>query len=223
MCVDSQALYAIYEALLNRYGPQHWWPAESVFEILVGAILTQNTAWTNVERAIDNLKSEGMLKAEAIVACPRDDLAALIRPAGYFNVKAARLQNFCRFMIESGGIQGMGHWSTPVLRARLLAVNGIGPETADAMILYGFQRPVFVIDAYTRRLGKRLGILDGDETYEQLSVGFASALPVQAPLCNEYHALIVRHAKEACTGRNPQCTRCCLRDICAYSDPDSRR
>lgn len=217
MRVDSQALYAIYEALLNRYGPQYWWPAESVFEVLVGAILTQNTAWTNVERAIGNLKSESMLTAEAIVACPRDSLAAFIRPAGYFNVKAARLKNFCFFMVESGGVQAMGQWSTPTLRERLLSVNGIGPETADDMMLYGFQRPVFVIDAYTRRLGSRLGILDGEETYERLSAGFGSALPVDAALFNEYHALIVRHAKEACTSKRPQCTRCCLCYTCAYA------
>jgi endonuclease-3 related protein len=221
--VDSKILNDIYEALLDRYGPQHWWPAESVFEVLVGAILTQNTAWTNVERAIANLKSADLLTTEAILTCPRDSLAALIRPAGYFNVKAARLQNFFRFLDESGGIQGMGQWSTPALRERLLSVNGIGPETADDMILYGFQRPVFVIDTYTRRLGSRLGILDGDETYERLSAGFGSALPADATLFNEYHALIVRHAKEACTSKRPQCTRCCLRDACAYASPDFHR
>ena len=222
MHVDPQTLHAVYAALLDRYGPQHWWPGESVFEVLVGAILTQNTAWSNVERAIDNLKAAGMLSAEAMLDCPWEALAALIRPAGYFNVKAARLQNFCRFLIASGGIQGMGHWPTPVLRERLLSVNGIGPETADDIILYGFQRPVFVIDAYTRRLGKRLGIAGGDETYEQLSAGFAAALPAEAALFNEYHALIVRHAKEVCTGRKPRCDECCLGDTCAYPGPDIR-
>ncbi len=222
MRVDSLTLYAIYEALLERYGPQHWWPGESVIEVLIGAILTQNTAWNNVERAIGNLKTAGILSAEAILDCPRDDLAALIRPAGYFNVKAGRLQNFCLFLIDSGGVKGMGHWPTPVLRERLLSVNGIGPETADDMVLYAFQRPVFVVDAYTRRLGKRLGILGGEETYAQLSAGFAAALPAETALFNEYHALIVRHAKEICTARKPRCAECCLRDTCAYPGPDFR-
>ncbi len=217
MDADSTTLNAVYDALLNRYGPQHWWPADSVFEVLVGAILTQNTAWSNVERAIANLKSADLLAAEAMAACPRDSLAALIRPAGYFNVKAARLQNFCRVLIESGDFRGMRQWPTATLRERLLSINGIGPETADDMLLYGFQRPVIVNDAYTRRLGSRLGILEGNETYGQLSAGFGSALQADAQLFNEYHALIVRHAKEFCTNKRPRCTHCCLRPGCDYA------
>lgn len=208
-----RALQRLYERLLAAYGPQHWWPADSAFEVMVGAVLTQNTAWRNVERAIANLKGAGALDPAAIAALPTADLAALIRPAGYFNVKAQRLQAFCRFLRDQGGEAALAMLSTSELRHRLLAVHGIGPETADDMLLYAFGRPVFVVDAYTRRLLQRLGLATGAEGYEALRAGIENALGSDAPTFNELHALIVHHAKMACSAR-PRCGDCCLRRIC---------
>jgi endonuclease-3 related protein len=208
-----RALQRLHDRLLAAYGPQHWWPADSPFEVMVGAVLTQNTAWRNVERAIANLKGAGVLDPPGIAALPPAELAALIRPAGYFNVKAERLQAFCRFLRDRGGEAALAALSTSELRDRLLAVHGVGPETADDMLLYAFERPVFVIDAYTRRLLKRLGLATGEEGYEALRAGIERALGPDAPLFNELHALVVHHAKTACSAR-PRCGDCCLRRIC---------
>jgi endonuclease-3 related protein len=206
-------LRRVYERLLAAYGPQRWWPGDSPFEVMVGAVLTQNTAWRNVERAIANLKAAEALTPSAVVALPHADLAALIRPAGYFNVKARRLQAFCRFVVEAGGGAALAGLPTEALRRELLAVHGIGPETADDMLLYAFGRPVFVIDAYTRRLLGRLGLASGEEGYETLRHGIEGALGPDAQLFNELHALVVHHAKVAC-GARPRCMGCCLRRIC---------
>lgn len=208
-----RALQRVHERLLAAYGPQHWWPGDSPFEVMVGAVLTQNTAWRNVERAIASLKGADALTPGAIAALPPGELAALIRPAGYFNVKAQRLQAFCRFLLEAGGERALAALSTDALRHALLAVHGIGPETADDILLYAFARPVFVIDAYTRRLLRRLGLASGDEGYETLRHGIERALGPQTPLFNELHALIVHHAKVACATR-PRCAACCLKRIC---------
>lgn len=212
----------IFDLLLKRYGQQDWWPAETAFEVMVGAILTQNTAWTNVERALANLKGAGVLSFRALPALPPEQLAQLIRPAGYFNVKAERLQVFCRFLVENGGECALREMDTATLRRTLLAVKGIGPETADDMLLYAFDRPVFVIDAYTRRLFSRLGIATGEEGYEELRHGFEQALGPHVRMFNEYHALIVRHAKEACSA-SPRCADCCLRGFCLYQSPPARQ
>lgn len=208
-----RALQRVYDRLHAAYGPQHWWPAELPFEVMVGAVLTQNTAWRNVERAIANLRGVAALTPSSIAAMSPVDLAALIRPAGYFNVKARRLQAFCRFLREAGGEEALARLPTEELRHALLAVHGIGPETADDMMLYAFGRPVFVIDAYTRRLLRRLGMAAGDEAYEVLRHGIERALGPQTQLFNELHALIVHHAKMAC-GTKPLCMGCCLRRIC---------
>lgn len=216
MPLDSRIVNQVYRSLYATYGPQHWWPGDSLFEMLVGAILTQNTAWSNVERAIGNMKSQGLLSLDAVVECSQERLAAAIRPAGYFNVKALRLKNFCRHVDDAGGIGAMKRWCTHRLRDRLLSVNGVGPETADSMLLYGFQRPVFVIDAYTRRIGTRLGLLEGDEAYEQIQEGFEGALDPDVQMYNDFHALLVCHAKEVCRGREPHCTGCCLKGSCMY-------
>jgi len=208
-----QSLQQIYERLLAAYGPQHWWPGDSRFEVMVGAVLTQNTAWRNVELAIANLKAAAALTPAAIAGLPHAELAALIRPSGYFNVKARRLQAFCRFVVESGGEDVLAGLPTEVLRRDLLAVHGIGPETADDVLLYAFARPVFVIDAYTRRLLRRLGMASGDEGYEALRHGIERAFGPQTQLFNELHGLIVHHAKVACSTR-PRCAACCLRRIC---------
>jgi endonuclease-3 related protein len=236
-----RALLAVHDRLLAAYGPQRWWPGDTPFEVMVGAILTQNTAWSNVEKAIANLRTaspsprharaedpqlvystQGMLNPEAILAVSTDDLAQRIRPAGYFNVKARRLLSFCAWYLEHGGYHGLARWDTSALRQALLKVNGIGPETADDILLYAFRRPVFVIDAYTRRLFSRLGFAAGDEDYETLRALFEAHLPSDAPLFSEYHALIVRHAKHICR-KQPRCGECCLADDCdfAHSSPDA--
>jgi endonuclease-3 related protein len=209
----------VYRRLLATHGPQHWWPGDSAFEIMVGAVLTQNTAWSNVERAIANLKRAGGLTPAAIARTPPARLAAWLRPSGYFNVKARRLKSLCRWLLAQGGMRAIAGRPTARLRHELIAVHGVGPETADDILLYAFERPVFVIDAYTRRLFARLGIIQGDEGYETLRHLFEHALPSEAALFNEYHALIVRHAKEVCR-RRPRCSDCCLaRDCPAAAAP----
>lgn len=215
--LSASFLRSVFDRLLAAYGPQHWWPGESPFEVMVGAVLTQNTAWSNVERAIGNLKAVGWLDPSAIVAADPTRLAERIRPVGYFNVKARRLQSFCRFLLERGDQAQLGALTTGELRRLLLEVHGVGPETADDMLLYAFDRPVFVIDAYTRRIFLRLGLIAGSETYEQLRRGFEVALGPDTPLYNEYHALIVHHAKQSCRAK-PDCERCVLRDFCSAAD-----
>lgn len=211
--MKAPSLRAVYARLFKRYGPQAWWPGDTPFEIMVGAVLTQNTAWTNVERAMANLLAAASLDPEAIAGMAAVRLAALIRPAGYFNVKAGRLQNFCRWYIAEGEYAALAALDTAALRHRLLAVNGVGPETADDILLYAFDRPVFVIDAYTRRIFSRLGLVGGDEDYETLRRFFETGLKRDVPLYNEYHALIVHHGKDVCKSK-PLCAACCLAPTC---------
>lgn len=225
-------LLTLFERLYGAYGPQHWWPGDTPFEVMVGAILTQNTAWSNVERAIDALDRVGALAARPMLALPEQDLAALIRPAGYFNVKARRLRNFCHWFLAQGALEGLEAQDTATLRRGLLSVNGIGPETADDILLYAFARPVFVIDAYTRRLVTRIGWFDEDPGYEGLRQWFEQALDEETGrtppglghpagrydvtgLFNEYHALIVAHGKSSCRPQ-PQCGTCPLTQSCRY-------
>lgn len=210
----ARRLREVFDALLAAHGPQHWWPADTAFEVMVGAVLTQNTAWTNVEKALARLTERIALTPGALLALPEPDLAGLLRPVGYFNVKAARLRAFCAALLAAGGEAGLAAEDTASLRRRLLAMHGIGPETADDMLLYAYQRPVFVVDAYTRRLFARLGVLDGAEGYEAVRALFEQALGRDTALFNEYHALIVRHAKDVCRARRPLCDGCVLRDGC---------
>lgn len=208
----------VYDTLYAHYGPQHWWPGDTPFEIMVGAVLTQNTAWTNVEKAIANLKAASHLDAACIMNIGHEQLAEWLRPSGYFNVKAQRLRNFCAWYMAQGGMEALSALDTHALRHAMLSVNGIGPETADDILLYAFNRPVFVIDAYTRRLFSRLGLTHGNGGYEMLRHTFETALSsndnnATVLLFNEYHALIVNHAKDVCRKR-PLCARCCLADIC---------
>lgn len=210
-------LHAVFERLSARYGAQRWWPADSPFEVMVGAVLTQNTAWVNVERAIANLREQDALDPETILAAAPERLAEWIRPSGYFNVKARRLQNYCRWYLAQGGYARLRRRETAALRRGLLSVSGVGPETADDILLYAFQRPVFVVDAYTRRIFTRLGLLPEGLDYEGVRAHFEAALaaaedPVR--LFNEYHALIVQHGKDFCRPR-PRCEGCCLRRACA--------
>jgi endonuclease-3 related protein len=197
--MTRRQLLTLYRRLLRAYGPQGWWPADTPFEVMAGAVLTQNTAWINVERAIANLKARECLTPEGILALSPDQLAGHIRPSGYFNVKSRRLRNLCQWVVDGGGLRSLRRRNTATLRAELLGVNGVGPETADDILLYAFDRPVFVIDAYTRRLLRRLEWMDGDEDYETQRAAFETVLPADAALFNEYHALIVRHAKEKCS------------------------
>lgn len=211
----AEAFLNVYEALLAEFGPQYWWPADDgPFEVMVGAVLTQNTAWSNVERAIANLKQAGMLSAEAITRADHETLTGWLRPSGYFNIKARRLRSLCEWLIECGGYEALQFVPTNVLRRSLLAVYGVGPETADDILLYAFNRPVFVIDAYTRRLFTRLGLVDTHD-YESLRSEFESRLPVTIQLFNEYHALIVSQGKGICRPK-PRCMECCLAGHCAY-------
>jgi endonuclease-3 related protein len=203
----------VYRILLRAWGPQGWWPARTRFEVMAGAVLTQNTAWTNVEKALANLREAGLLDPEVLAAAPGGRLARLLRPSGYFNVKADRLRSLCRWILEEGGLGRLSRRGTGPLRESLLGVRGVGPETADDILLYAFGRPVFVIDAYTRRLFSRLGFVGGGEGYEELRALFEGALEPDPLLFGEYHALIVRHAKEICRTR-PRCQACRLRSLC---------
>lgn len=187
---------------------------------MVGAILTQNTSWTNVEAALVHIKREKCLESQKLAAMSHAHLAQLLQPVGYFNVKATRLQSFCRWYNAQGQYKRLNKRDTVSLREALLAVHGIGPETADDILLYAFERDVFVIDTYTRRMFSRLGLLDGhEEPYEVMRAWFETKLKHQVnkvALFNEFHALIVHHAKYFCRARNPACTDCCLRQQCNF-------
>lgn len=210
----QKKLKEIYRRLFRAYGPQHWWPGETPFEVAVGAILTQNTNWGNVEKAINNLKNANALHPRDIEKMPVTRLSALIRPAGYFNIKAKRLKNFIHLLCsEYGGcMEEMKREEEGALRKQLLRVNGIGPETADSIILYALDKPVFVIDAYTRRVLSRHNIMDHDESYETFQELFHRHLQRDVRLYNEYHALFVRACKGHCKTR-PHCDGCPLEGI----------
>jgi endonuclease III related protein len=216
--MNARRLRKVFDILLKTHGPQHWWPARGRFEVMVGAVLTQNTAWTNVERAITALRAAGALDPEAMLAQSDTELARLIRPSGYFNVKAGRLKALCRWYQSHGGWRRLRHWPTGKLREALLSVHGIGPETADDILLYAFDRPVFVVDAYTRRLLGRLGHSAARAPYDELRASLESALGPDVRLYNEYHALIVAHAKHVCR-KSPLCERCALATGCPGEAP----
>lgn len=220
-----------YNALLAAYGPQGWWPGDGPFEVMVGAVLTQNTAWRNVERALDNLQAAGVLSPAGLRDVPRAQLEALLRPAGYYRVKAGRLQSLLAYLFrEHGGDPtALARGEVATLRPALLAVPGVGPETADSILLYAAKLPTFVVDAYTRRLLDRLGWIAAADlgapprrgpltpltaSYEHLRSLFLAHLPLDTALYNEYHALIVRHAKERCRNREPRCEGCALLRSC---------
>jgi endonuclease-3 related protein len=201
----------VYDLLFAAYGPQHWWPGETPFEVLVGAVLTQNTAWKNVERAIANLRDAGVLSPSALYALSTDELGELIRPAGYFRVKAVRLRNLLRLVVEKyeGSLDAMFATGLDSLREELLSINGIGPETADAILLYAGNLPTFVIDAYTARVLKRHGWIEPEADYYAMKEYFESSLPREEQLFNEYHALIVQVGKQHCS-RTAKCAGCPL-------------
>jgi endonuclease-3 related protein len=211
-------LIDIFDRLAAHFGPLHWWPAQSPFEVVVGAILTQNTAWRNVEYAIANLQEADALTPAALAGLDPSALEALIRPAGFFRQKAERLQLFARHLFARHGGELAALLAGPLetVRAELLACKGVGPETADSILLYAGGHPSFVVDAYTRRLFTRLGLLRGDEGYEATRALFMDHLPPDTDLFNEYHALIVEECKTFCRKRSPLCPACPLLAVCPY-------
>lgn len=216
----ASPLHQAYQLLYNHYGPQGWWPAEDPLEVMVGAVLTQNTAWRNVERAIHNLKEADGLSLAALVRMPDAELEELIRPAGYFRVKTRRLKSLLTRIDTDfdGDLDRLLSLPTSDLRQWLLAVHGIGPETADSILLYAALRPVFVVDAYTARMVKRHGWLDMEADYHSLQTQFHEALPEDVPMFNEYHALIVRVGKEFCRP-TPRCDGCPLESLLPGQGP----
>jgi len=205
----EKVLPAIYRRLYSAFGPQHWWPGDTALEVAVGAVLTQNTAWTNVEKAIATLRFRRLLTLERLARLPPHELAPLIRSAGFYNIKAARLAAFLQWLEAHGGFPGLRRIPTRKLRPLLLTCSGVGPETADSILLYALGRPVFVVDAYTRRILSRYGLIAGDEPYESMRRMFESSLSRSHRLYNEYHALLVRLAKANCR-RQPICDSCPL-------------
>ena len=205
---------AVHEKLLKSLGPQRWWPGESPFEVMVGAVLVQNTAWKNVERAIANLREARAFEAHAMYALSPVELEELIRPAGYFRLKAKRLRNLLRYVVENydGSLEAMRNVSALQLREELLGVNGVGPETADSILLYALDKPVMVVDAYTHRIWARHGWVDYDIDYHGLQEELSRELPDEAPLLNELHALIVNVGHHWCK-RVPKCEACPLREL----------
>ena len=207
----GKKLMRMFRLMFDRFGPQDWWPGETELEMMVGAILTQNTNWKNVEKAIANLKRKGLLSFEALLSLKSDELADEIRPAGYYNVKAGRLKNLITFVQETCDGKPFRYLrdKTGVLREGLLSVKGVGPETADSILLYAAHRPVFVVDTYTLRMMSRHDLVLEDAGYDDLQKIFMDNLPEDAGLFNEFHALIVQVGKNYC-GKKPRCEKCPL-------------
>ncbi|MBW2964166.1 endonuclease [Candidatus Woesearchaeota archaeon] len=224
-------IHSVYSTLLSSYGPQGWWPLTPKystktkhhagrprnethrFEIMLGAILTQNTAWTNVEKALEQLHLAKLVSVDRMKTAKQDKVAKLIRSAGYFNQKSERLIILSRF-VDSSGIVALKKKDAKSLRAEFLGVKGIGPETADSIVLYAFEKPTFVIDAYTKRIFSRFGLCSIDVDYHELQAMFEGALPCDVDVYKEYHALIVEHAKRHCRTK-PECGGCVLSKSCA--------
>ncbi|MDP6494306.1 MAG: hypothetical protein QGI09_02530 [Dehalococcoidia bacterium] len=212
----DRKLLDIYDWLLRRYGPQYWWPGDGAFEVIVGAILTQATSWGGVDKALINLKVRGLLEPAALRIVDQEELASLIKPSVYFNVKAQKLKAFVQYLWEhyNDDLGALLKRESHQLRQELLSVYGIGEETADDILLYAAGKPIFVIDAYTRRILSRLGFASTQDTYGSYQTIFMNNLPHDTSLFNEYHALLDRHAAETCLKKKPVCGECCLLDIC---------
>ena len=218
MSSSKPLLIEIYHRLLEAYGPQGWWPAESRFEMIAGAILTQSAAWRNVERALDNLRSAGVETWRAVHELPLEELAGLVRPSGYYNAKARKLKAFAAHVCvdHDGDLDGMFAADTKMVRGELLGIHGIGPETADDILVYAAGKPSFVIDAYTIRILKRVGLAPVNrDNYDGWQAMFHAGIPADTQVYNEFHALLDRHHKETCNKNAPRCGGCCLQDICA--------
>jgi endonuclease-3 related protein len=219
--MDARALKKvlpdIYQRLISRFGPQHWWPAEEPFEVIIGAILTQSAAWSNVEKAIKNLRGAGALSPQALRGLSNPKLAELVYPCGYYNAKSLKLKAFALWLGNhyNDDLDKLFALDAADLRQQLLSVHGIGPETADSIILYAAGKPVFVIDAYTRRILGRLGLAPERDSYAAYQALFRENLPKDAKMFNEYHALLVYLGKNVCR-RQPLCGECCLSEICQF-------
>jgi endonuclease III related protein len=215
-----RALLEIYRRLEAHFGPTGWWPGETPFEVAIGAILTQNTAWSNVEKAIANLKREKLLHPARLLACEDARLEAALRPSGYFRVKTRRVRGFCAYLVDryGGSMTRMAKQPLETLRPELLAVHGIGPETADDILLYACHKPVFVVDAYTRRILSRHGLAGHALGYEALRALFETHLTPDVPLFQEYHGLIVYTGNRYCRTR-PRCEDCPLRPLLKPGQP----
>ena len=212
---NNNLFLRVYDRLYAHYGPQSWWPGESNLEVMVGAVLTQNTNWTNVEKALANLKNSDQLSFSCLHNMPIEELAEYIRPAGYYNIKARRLKNLFQ-MIEDeyeGEITFLFEDSLDGSRENLLRVKGVGPETADAILLYAAKKPAFVIDTYTHRVFSRHELVEEDTDYYSLQQEFLDSLPEDVALFNEFHALIVAVAKEFCKKKKPRCSNCPLQRV----------
>jgi len=208
----KRSLNSIYRKLLYEFGPQKWWPADTDFEVMIGAILTQNTNWKNVEQAIANLKDERVLTPQKMRQLSLKKIAKLITPAGFFNIKAKRIKEFLNYLFDNyaGSIKKMLAKDVLILRQELLLVNGIGPETADSILLYALNKPVFVVDAYTKRVLSRHKLIKADALYQDVQNIFMKNLNNDVKLFNEYHALLVKLAKIYCLKSNPKCESCPL-------------
>ncbi len=208
-----ERLLKIFDILLHTFGKRHWWPGETPLEVIVGAVLTQNTSWKNVEKAIGNMKAKGIMDLGALNVAENDALAGVIRSAGFFNIKSKRLKNLIKVLCDDfdGSIEKLKLIDTEKLRKLLLGVNGMGPETVDSILLYALGRPVFVVDAYTKRFLKNHGLLENENDYHRIQAWFQENLPSDTYLFNEYHALIVALAQTCCR-KTPLCRECPLRD-----------
>jgi len=219
--METKALLDIYESLLRAYGPQNWWPGDGPLEIILGAILTQRTTWENAAKALGRLREAGLCSLQALDAASEAAVEEAVRPSGCYRAKAKKLKAFvCRVSERfRGDLQRLLDLPMDTLRSELLAIHGIGPETADAIALYAAGRPAFVVDAYMRRLLERLGLLHGGESYDEIRDALMAVLPADATLFNEYHALIVRHGKVRCRP-TPRCEGCPLQEACTYAGAD---
>ncbi|MDA8124440.1 MAG: endonuclease III domain-containing protein [Deltaproteobacteria bacterium] len=218
--MGPEALLDVYERLNDHFGPLHWWPADGPFEVMVGTVLTQNTAWTNVEKAIAALKARGLLSPEAIAGCDEETLAGVIRPAGFYHIKARRLKSLVRFFQEEygGEVARMAAENLTELRDALLSVSGVGEETADCILLYACEKPSFVSDAYTRRILGRHRLIAQEATYGQIRNLFMAHLPQEVALFNQYHALLVNLGKHFCR-KTPRCGICPLQGLLPAAVP----
>ena len=208
---------AVYQRLLAHYGSQHWWPAETSFEAIVGALLMQQTAWRNVEIAVQNLKRARLLDVRALAGAPVPVIRRNVRVTGLYRTKPARLRAFCRHLLDRSGGDLAVYFKRPtgIVRADLLAQDGIGPETADSILLYAGGHPIFVVDAYTERIGSRIGLFRTRE-YAPIQQYFQRRIPRNLATYQEYHALLVRHAKTLCRAANPACAECPVQSLCDF-------
>ncbi len=217
----TATLTEVYQRLLDALGPQNWWPGESPFEVIVGAVLVQNTSWKNVERAIDNLRRSDLLDPHALNDVHPEELEELIRPAGYYRIKARRLRSLLEFLVEryNGSLERMFAAGLATLREELLGVHGVGPETADSILLYAGELPIFVVDAYTHRVLSRHGWIGFDAGYHEIQDHFHGSLPQDVALYNEFHALLVRVGNNYCRKSRPKCDECPLAELLPDGGP----